>query len=150
MSRGDKVNSIELSEMGFSVWYPLNKPSLEKVPNEIGIYVFRKVGAKVFGRLKGDSDILYIGSTEKGLRNRIRQYLSPGQTQWTNKRVNNYANRNPIEFSFLVNFEPKTLEYKLLIKYMSEHEELPPLNFSSVRTLHKNIADNGIGKDKWS
>lgn len=141
--------SIELAKKGFSVWHPFDKQSLEKVPNEIGVYVFRKGRAQFFGRLKGDSDILYIGSTTKGLRNRLRQYLTPGPSQWTNIRVNEYANRNPVEFSFLANDDPKSLEYELLIKYMSEHEELPPLNFSSIRTVYKKITDSGIGTDEW-
>jgi hypothetical protein len=141
--------SNELANKGFSIWRAFGKKSLEKVPNEIGVYVFRKSGAQFFGRLKGDSDILYIGSTTKGLRNRLLQYLTPGPSQWTNIRLNEYANRNPVEFSFLANDEPKSFEYELLIKYMSEHEELPPLNFSSIRTLHKKITDGGIGTDEW-
>jgi len=43
-----------------------------------GVYVIPMAGDRHFGRLHGESDILYIGSTEtKGLTQRLRQCLDP-------------------------------------------------------------------------
>jgi len=136
--------------MGFSIWHPFEKQTLEKVPQEIGVYVFRKAGAQFFGRLNGNSDILYIGSTEKDLRHRLQQYLSPGPSQWTNKRIHEYAKKNSIEVAWLLCDEPKNFEHDLLKQYLLEHSELPPLNASDIRQLLKPVKDEVHLTDKAS
>jgi len=92
-----------------------------------------------FGRLHGESDILYIGSTEakRGLRQRLRQYLYPGPTQWTNKRVNELAKKYEMEVAWYPCDEASDLEHQLLRRYLEQHDELPPLNHASRKKLKK-------------
>jgi hypothetical protein len=135
------MDSSKLSSFGFSSWYPFSKENLRKAPEEIGVYVFRKAKAEMFGRLNGKSDILYIGSSKKGLRSRLQNYMHPGPTQWTNQRIHEYTVKNSVEVSWLTFQGPKNLEHDLLKQYFSDHWELPPLNFAAIRTLFKPLKD---------
>ena len=102
-----------------------------------GVYFFRL--SENFGRLKGVSDILYIGKTEnkKGLKRRFELYLKPGASQETNKRVNIFIRKyrekgmkGEIQVAWIKtgNFKAKEKENQLLDRYFQEHCELPPLN----------------------
>ena len=135
------MDSSNLSKLGFSQWYPFNKQNLKNAPPETGVYVLRKCGGELFGRLNGQSDILYIGSTKKSLKSRLQQYIHPGPTQWTNQRIHKYTKENSVEASWLSCNEPKSLEHDLLKQYYFDHGELPPLNFTSVRKLLKVVED---------
>jgi len=125
----------------FCSWTDLVDGALAGVPEDQGVYVFRLKGGKVFGRLRGESDILYIGSTKKGLRSRIYQYLHPGPTQWTNIRVGKLREKYQIELSWSKDRNPKAAEHNLLVRYFRDHDELPPLNHADVKTLTEAIAD---------
>src|ERR1022692_444539 len=60
--------------VGFSDWYSWPEPALENAPQSPAVYVFR-VKASNFGRLLGQSDIVYVGTTKKskkGLTSRLR------------------------------------------------------------------------------
>ena len=105
------MDSSNLSKLGFSQWYPFNKQNLKNAPPETGVYVLRKCGGELFGRLNGQSDILYIGSTKKSLKSRLQQYIHPGPTQWTNQRIHKYTKENSVEASWLSCNEPKSLEH---------------------------------------
>ena len=97
---GANTDSRQVSQIckGVSEWCPFSEESVKSAPKQYGIYIFRMAQSKCFKRLKGESDILYIGSTEgeHGLRGRLQQYLHPGPTQWTNKRIHEMAPRNMI------------------------------------------------------
>src|SRR6266705_111257 len=54
-------------------WMTLNDETQRRGPFEIGIYSFRLEEGRKFGRLRGESDIVYIGSASG--RGRIRQRL---------------------------------------------------------------------------
>jgi hypothetical protein len=131
----------------FSPWADLADEALHQVPQDPGVYVLRLKAGTMFGRLKGLSDIIYIGKTERKLRNRIRGYLHPGRTQWTNIRVNKLLGRYSLEFSWSRDRNPKAREHGLLRRYLSEHDELPPLNHADVKTLAEWGADTIAVRD---
>lgn len=125
-------------------WHPLEKQSVEEAPRRKGIYIIRVETGKPFGRLQGESDILYIGSTtsDGGLKQRLMQYFHPGPTQWTNRRLNDFLKKYPMEIASCPCEEPKNLEHDLLRRYLSEHDELPPFNHADIRRLHKSVVDS--------
>lgn len=79
------MQSLDLNKLigGFSKWFKLDKNIVKKAPSEKGVYVIRRATGKKFARLKGESDILYIGKSEsaKGLKQRFSHYIKPGRTQ---------------------------------------------------------------------
>jgi hypothetical protein len=121
---------------------------VRSAPKQYGIYIFRMARSKFFGRLKGESDILYIGSAESkhGLRGRLRQYLHPGPTQWTNKRIREMAKKYAMEIGWCLCEEASNLELQLLHRYIDDHDELPPLNHASKALLKKLLTETvGLG-----
>jgi len=128
---------------GLSDWFSFDEQIVKQAPDRNGVYVFRRAGAKNFGRLQGQSDILYIGSTksEGGLRQRFYHYLHPGPTQWTNHRIHDLLKRYPMEIAWFVCDNSVNLENSLLKQYISEHDELPPLNHADVRRLRESLAE---------
>ena len=93
------------------------------------VYAF--VLSDYFGRLKGCSDILYIGKTEQGLESRLKEYKN--HSGETNKRVRR-ALIKLLESGYRVYIYAKETndagkeEEKLLKMYENDHLELPPLN----------------------
>ena len=148
------MNSMRLSRCrkGFSDWHLFDKQTMENAPQQVGVYVIRKAGGECFGRLRGESDIFYIGSTtsEGGLRQRLQHYFHPGRAQWTNRRINEYAKKYHMEVSWCPCDEPRNLEDDLLRQYLMEHDELPPFNHSDIRTLYKSVKDSGKGTDSFT
>lgn len=91
----------------------------------------------VFGRLNGESDILYIGSSKSSLRQRLRFYFNPGPSQHTNIRINKMLNKYSIDVAVATNSNPVELESKLLIEYYIDHDEQPPFNFQGPQSQGK-------------
>ena len=145
------MDSGQVSQIckGISEWHPFNEESVKSAPKQSGIYIFRMAQSKCFGRLKGKSDILYIGSTEgeHGLRERLQQYLRPGPTQWTNKRIHEMAKKYDMEIAWCLCGEASNLEHQLLHRYIEDHDELPPLNHASKVLLKKLLTDTVGIKD---
>ena len=112
---------------------------MKSAPKQSGIYIFRMARGECFRRLKGESDVLYIGSAEgkRGLRERLQQYLRPGPTQWTNKRIHEMAKKYDMEIAWYLCGEASNLELQLLRRYFEDHDELPPLNHASKKLLKK-------------
>ena len=123
------MNSKDLKIYGFEVWMPLDEQMIKSLPPEHGVYVMRL--NRVFGRLKGESDILYVGSTDD-LHQRIVNNYWRGRGGETTKRIRNYLfSKNylsQVEVSWVVCQSPKNLEAKILERYENEHHELPPWN----------------------
>ena len=136
------MNSSNLKKFfnEFSDWYPLAHP---RAPPQKGAYIIRKAGGKAFGRLRGKSDILYIGKSEGkgGLKRRLSFYLRPGKTQWTSRRIHEMSKKYEMEIAWCPSSEPKNLEHKLLNKYLLDHDELPPLNHAGSKTLKKVLSE---------
>src|SRR5438045_8312621 len=69
------MTSTDLSE--FSNWQEWNAEAVRNAPNLLGAYVFRLAGES-FGRLRGRSDLVYIGCTESPhgtIRRRLSDHL---------------------------------------------------------------------------
>lgn len=108
-----------------------------------GVYILRKKSGQSFPRLQGETDIYYIGSTAN-LKRRFYQYNHPGPTQYTNKRVNGFVIGRKYESEFLWRKEKdeeaaRVAEHELLMKFKSDHDEFPPLNFADVRALKQTL-----------
>jgi excinuclease UvrABC nuclease subunit len=133
---------VRINNKGLSDWFKFDEQLLRLAPEQSGVYIFRHAGAKMFGRLRGESDILYIGSTEShgGLKQRFSHYLHPGPTQWTNQRIHDLSKRYPLEIAWFVCDNPINIENSLLKQYLSEHDELPPLNHADVRRLKESLS----------
>lgn len=127
------IGRISGEEISFKEWYPFNE-ALEHAPTEKGVYCMR-FKANIC-RVKGESDIAYIGSTNRTLKYRFMGYLHPSKTQRTNTRINLFAKTHELEVSFLAATPPSLYENLLLDKYYSEHDELPPLNRAGVEKHH--------------
>jgi len=114
-----------------------NKLSLKpeiKLSNNYGVYIFFL--SKEINRLRGKTDILYIGVATSGLRNRINRYLNPDKKQKTNFRIKKFFEKllsggESINLLFIEccnKEEAKKLEDELLKKFEEDHWELPPFN----------------------
>ena len=127
--------SKKLQDLGIVDWHlwPIDPSNL---PMEPGIYVFRF--RKEFPRLRGETDILYIGSTRDNgvLHDAIARYLVSDATQTTNWRINSlltnerYQNKVEIAWSRLQE-NANTEKQKLLTNFEESHDELPPWNRSN-------------------
>ncbi len=128
------MDSHTLHPYGFKKWYKLTDIRSGKIvpPSKPGVYVLRLEHS--FGRLKGESDILYIGSTDNIQHRIIENYLG-GRGGKTTQRIYYYIFRRKylesIEISWVISNCPKQLEKELLKKYEEEHHELPPWNRAS-------------------
>ena len=129
------MNSKGLSKYGLINWLSFDLDKFEhfreQLPKKCGVYVFRYYCS--FRRLRGKSDILYIGSSigEMGLRVRFRSYAKPGVTQETSKRINRLLKRYPkTQIAFVTKGKKdwRKFESSLLEIYASDHDELPPWN----------------------
>jgi hypothetical protein len=139
------VDSRQVSQIckGISEWHPFNKENVKSVPEQHGIYILRMARGEYFSRLKGKTDILYVGSAEgkRGLRGRLQQYYSPGPTQWTNKRIRAMTKKYNMEIAWRPYAEAGNLELQLLRRYFEDHDELPPLNHADRRLLEKALTE---------
>jgi len=139
------MDSRQVSQIckGVSEWHPFNEETVKSAPKQSGIYIFRMAQSKCFGRLKGETDILYIGSTEYkgGLRERLQRYLRPGHKPGTNKRIHAIAKKYDMEIAWCLCGEASNLELELLGQYFVDHDELPPLNHASKKLLKKVLTE---------
>jgi hypothetical protein len=117
---------------GFSAWVSFSRRGIEGAHNKAGAYVIRTCAGKLFGRLNGSSDIVYIGRASQ-LRRRLKQHLNP---RYDERDIASILKRiqsdfGPLDVSWKESGDTakaKLEETKLLEKYLSDHIELPPLN----------------------
>jgi len=111
---------------------PLKVELLRKVPSEFGVYVVRATDE--LKRIRGESDIVYIGSAgnQNGLRGGISQYFSPGPTQITNRRILALIGASAdYEIGWLAvaaKSRAVGLEQELLERYFTDYGERSPQN----------------------
>ena len=108
----------------------------QKLP---GVYFLRLKNGRIFSRMTGETDIVYIGSS-KNLQTRVYQYVFPSTTQWTNRKVNRFVKEYGHDSEFYWKEiknkdEIKIEEHNLLRQYEKDHHEKPPLNGADIRTL---------------
>lgn len=128
--------SKDLQKQGFVEWLPFTvghkSQLLGKVPNSDGVYVIRS--CRPFGRYRGHSDIIYVGSSAnatRGLKGRVSFFFRPGPSQYTSKRIKALLDRaEELEISFRIcpAVEARSLEKNIIKQYVDEHWELPPYN----------------------
>lgn len=134
--------SADLKRYDFNDYFKIeadhqrNKELISRLPKEKGVYIIR-VG-KPIPRIKGESDIIYIGQgvIQHRIQALLRSYLPLPLRDYMNKhtarelfeRVASELNLQP-EFSFvLLGQKSKELESRLLRDYCLSHIEPPPLN----------------------
>ncbi len=148
----ENMDSAQLKKTigGLSEWSAFDKTVLGRVPAQKGVYVIRLANARKIGRLKGESDILYIGSnqSEGGLKQRFSHYFHPGPTQWTNRRVHDLMEKYSMEIAWFVCKNPVNLENSLLKQYVKDHDELPPINHADSRRLNESLSETMGLSDK--
>ena len=117
------------NEIQWSEWYSFDsEPTV--APNSPGVYEVRTDFA--FGRLRGQSPIVYIGKTARGLRRRLFnerrgdpvRYMSGAEKLL-------YQAGHRLEFRYAVTAGREVAEQfeaHELMKYVREHWELPPGN----------------------
>jgi len=126
------MDSRELNKYGIKFWcklsYDLNNLK-QKIPAKPGVYVFKL--NRCLEKLKGKSDILYIGSS-KNLRERIIYNYLKGNGGQTTMRIHNYLIKrnyiNFVEVGWKITKNYKNLEKRLRDKFDKDHDQLPPWN----------------------
>lgn len=120
--------------MDWSDWLPLSSDTIEKlVPDQPGIYEIR---ANVsFGRVRGASPIIRIGSASQGKAPSLKQRLlqpitNPDRYSTPEERT---LDKNGYKFEFRYACAPnrdqaQDWEAKRHREYFDEHWELPPAN----------------------
>ena len=103
-----------------------------------GVYAFRL--NKKFKRLKGETDIIYIGKSNQnpsrnkrpGLWHRLNNYRqnNKGGSQRLKDIENLFGGKNKIQYAYEVCDNPREVEKELLESYYEIHMELPPMNRS--------------------
>ncbi|TET42704.1 MAG: GIY-YIG nuclease family protein [Dehalococcoidia bacterium] len=107
---------------------------LGKTPDSDGVYIIRS--SQPFGRFRGESDTVYVGSSanaQGGLKRRIRFFFHPGPSQHTSKRIKallDLGGKLQISFHTCTAQKARSLEKEILKEYVREHLELPPYNRS--------------------
>jgi hypothetical protein len=126
------MKSSDLS--GFSSWQRWCSATVGNAPDLPGVYALRLVG-KVFGRFKGESDIVYIGRTQSAhgtIKRRLRNHLpSRADSSDLAARLRDCEGVGGLEVAWKPlksSDEAMVEEARLLRHYCSDHFELPPAN----------------------
>lgn len=95
-----------------------------------GVYVIRMAGAKTIGRLRDNSDLIYIGQGKLRVRSKAHRSLRPDfkGKGWLLHLIATDRSVGGLEIAFFRCANPKQCEDELLFKYFTEHLELPPAN----------------------
>jgi len=134
--------STDLNGEGFAEWIKLpattfdaNRELVLRIPKTKGVYVIR--ASRPIGRVKGESDIIYIG--QGVLQHRIqallksflpanfREYGTKHTARQAFERILNEP-KTEFELSYLCTDKARNLESRLLQYYQLDHVEPPPLN----------------------
>jgi len=130
------MKSFDLGKRGFETWRAFTikaeRELLRQLPTSPGVYSMRFTRAE--SRLRGDSDIAYIGkgTNQDGLQGRILQYFHRGWQQSTNLAMKaRLLEGVALELACVVTQdlgEAVDLESELLLAFEAEHGERPPFN----------------------
>jgi len=133
--------SKEIKQSKWQGWLPLNKgnritvKNIERVPKKLrGVYIIKQ--NKAFRRIKGESDIIYIGQGK--VQDRLWAitgcFFKEGKNWHHTAKEEIYRlireENKRLKFAFYITKKCKMLEDKFLKKYEKDHIELPPLNKS--------------------
>ena len=119
----------------WSARIPLSKGMLSGIPKQSGVY--RILTREPFGRLRGQSDIIYIGCSSKGIQGlwlEIGNLLNPHRQHfYTLEPMRKPGLQLDYEYAATPAKEAEDIEYHLLDRYEQEHLELPPANRAKPR-----------------
>ncbi|MFH0972827.1 MAG: hypothetical protein V1768_02430 [Patescibacteria group bacterium] len=113
-----------------------NLSFIKKVPNESGVYII--FANREIQRLKGKSNIIYIGKSE-ALRDRLKDlfmyllpygaydYFRPHTARTAMMKILKETNLK-LTISYIKKSNPREFESRLIVKYCNSHIEPPPLN----------------------
>jgi hypothetical protein len=120
-----------MEEFDWSEWYPLSYQSLTHLPDVPGIYEIRT--DYEFGRLRGSSRVVYIGSAagrgEPTLRKRLGKRISDPEGNLSGAEKLLQSAGHTLEFRFAKAVDRETareMEKRRLTEYEEEHWEAPP------------------------
>jgi hypothetical protein len=131
------MNVIETP--GFSVSVRWTGQFFNQAPKSPGIYMFHVDQGKSIHRLKGASDIIYVGSTARG-RGGLRQRLRCHSRSRILKLINTEVGEIMVSWKDAPTNEKALFEEaEILWKYLQDHLELPPANHqtSSLKNYKK-------------
>ena len=125
------MRSADLTGFQWHDW----PPDLRALPNLRCVYAFRlrprPEGPAVFGRLRGESDLLFIGATRR-LRDKLQGYLEPRHHAREGIRLHEFLSLRgygpAVQLGYRPSDYPTQEERELLRRYEQEHHELPPWN----------------------
>jgi hypothetical protein len=120
------------------------KKTSPPIPAKRGVYLIRN--SKPICRVRGSSDIMYIGQSGGGLRAGLqgigpgnggpgRLFNTRGPDEWVRKEIEKFYPSETccVECYFTSPAEdPRKIEESLLRAYLKTHLELPPANHQSV------------------
>ncbi len=99
-------------------------------PQSMGVYTFRVAAGAAIERVKGASDLIYVGSGK--IRDRLRAHANPDWTNWDDSGwlISLIAQERDLELAWkeLPEGEARSLESGILRDYLVQHFELPPAN----------------------
>jgi len=117
---------------GFGNWerWPA---AIDKAPGSPGVYVFRLAAAKAFPRIKGESDIVYIGTTEDGqgtVRRRLIDHRNccSDERYWLHRIETEIGQLEIAWRSFAEHSDAQWIESNLLATYVQDHIDSTPGN----------------------
>jgi hypothetical protein len=99
-------------------------------PSSIGVYVLRLMAGSKISRVRGASEIVYVGSGK--IRNRLRAHYNPNWESFKDAGwlISLVANGAPLKINWreLPDEEARLVEGEILQDYLIDHLELPPAN----------------------
>lgn len=108
-----------------SSWEAWPDLALAKAPKTPGVYIFRL--SKRFGRVQGESDLLYIGLARANLARTLAGHRHRGVGRVL-ELVRGVGHLQVAWKSCAGRLDAERTESRLLAGYAREHIELPPLN----------------------
>jgi hypothetical protein len=122
------MNSKNLTETGFSEWFPLKTLTFSNLPQDKGSVIVI-VDKDLSG--KPESDILYIGRTKKTAKRIMGGYLAGcggKNTKKINKLLFDEGYIEKAAVSWVLTDKPRIMQKELLVKFKEAHGELPIWN----------------------
>jgi hypothetical protein len=120
------MKTIEIQ--GFSAPAKWTGSLFEQAPKLPGVYIFQVDQGKSIHRLKGESDIIYVGSTARG-RGGLRQRLRSHSGSRLLKLIKAEIGGITVSWKDVPTHEKALFEEaEILWEYLQVHLELPPMN----------------------
>lgn len=135
-------------------WHLWPEPALSTAPAKLGVYVFRLTGGKCFARLKGESDIVYVGTNESGdrtIRDRLGDHFNSCADEgfWITRTESEVAKLDVAWKTFETHSEAEFTESELLRAYRIEHIELPPANRKEAMRAYNDLVYRVLQHPDW-